>query len=55
MAWLRGQKEGADRAGEGRGIAHNKRTRHSHSKTSAQFYVVRPGHAVRLFAAIYCT
>jgi hypothetical protein len=41
---------GAGRAGEGRGIARNKRTKHPHRKTSAQFYVVRPGHAVRLFA-----
>ena len=37
---------GADRAGEGRGIARNKRTnKHPHSKTSAHFYVVGLGHA----------
>jgi hypothetical protein len=44
---------GADRAGEGRGIARNKHTKHPHRKTSAPCYVVGPGHAVRLFAAIY--
>jgi hypothetical protein len=43
---------GADRAGEGRGIARNKHTKHPHSEISAQFYVVRPRHDVRLFAAI---
>jgi hypothetical protein len=44
MAWLRGQQGRADRGGEGRGIARNKHTKHPHSKTSAQFYVVRSIH-----------
>jgi hypothetical protein len=45
-----GGPAGADRAGGGRGIARNRHSKHPHSKTSAQFYVVRPRHAVRLSA-----